>query len=121
MPRWSRDGRELLFLSLDARIMVADYTAKSDSFAPGKPRMWPASRILDAGDYSNYDLAPDGQRLAAMVADGTVTGGMAVKAASIQAALDGGVAACHVLDGRTPHGAIAELFTDTGVGTIVRP
>ena len=26
----------------------------------------------------------------------------------------------HILDGRTPHSVIAELFTDTGVGTLVR-
>ena len=29
--------------------------------------------------------------------------------------------AVHVIDGRTPHNVIAELFTDTGVGTVVRP
>jgi acetylglutamate kinase len=59
--------------------------------------------------------------LAALVATGAVADGMAVKAASIARALDGGVAAAHVLDGRTPHSAIAELFTDSGVGTVVRP
>jgi acetylglutamate kinase len=46
---------------------------------------------------------------------------MAVKSRSILRALAGGVRAVHVLDGRTPHSVIAELFTDSGVGTIVRP
>jgi acetylglutamate kinase len=49
-----------------------------------------------------------------------VNGGMAIKAESILKALDGGVRAVHLLDGRTPHSVIAELFTETGVGTVVR-
>ena len=48
------------------------------------------------------------------------SGGMAVKTESILRALDGGVEAVHVIDGRTPHSVIAELFTDRGVGTVVR-
>jgi acetylglutamate kinase len=33
----------------------------------------------------------------------------------------GGVGRVHVIDGRTPHTVIAELFTDRGVGTLVTP
>lgn len=51
---------------------------------------------------------------------GVITGGMAIKAASILQAIAGGVRAVHVIDGRAPHNVIAELFTDTGVGTIIR-
>jgi hypothetical protein len=37
---WSRSGRELLFESLDNRIMVAGYTVQGDSFViTGKPRL----------------------------------------------------------------------------------
>ncbi len=43
-----------------------------------------------------------------------------IVAASIFDALGGGVAAVHLIDGRTPHNLLAELFTDRGVGTIVR-
>ncbi|HEY1954984.1 MAG TPA: bifunctional glutamate N-acetyltransferase/amino-acid acetyltransferase ArgJ [Polyangiaceae bacterium] len=35
-------------------------------------------------------------------------------------ALDGGVRSVHVIDGRVPHSVIAELFTDTGVGTLLK-
>jgi acetylglutamate kinase len=52
---------------------------------------------------------------------GVITGGMATKAAAVLRALAGGVRAVHLIDGRAPHNMIAELFTDTGVGTIVRP
>ncbi|WP_394824052.1 bifunctional glutamate N-acetyltransferase/amino-acid acetyltransferase ArgJ [Pendulispora albinea] len=53
------------------------------------------------------------------IRSGTVQGGMAVKSDSIVRALNGGIKAVHVLDGRTPHSIIAELFTDKGVGTIL--
>ena len=41
--------------------------------------------------------------------------------AAIQRALAGGIGRVHVIDGRTPHAIIAELFTDRGVGTLVLP
>ena len=43
-----------------------------------------------------------------------------IKATSIPRALAGGVRAVHIIDGRSPHNVIAELFTDRGVGTIIR-
>ena len=67
-PLWSRDGRELLFQTLDRRVMAVTYTAKGDSFAAGKPRLWTETRLGNTGTFSNYDLAPDGKRLAAIVA-----------------------------------------------------
>ena len=42
-----------------------------------------------------------------------------VSTRAIVDALRGGVARVHVIDGRTPHSLIAELFTDRGVGTLV--
>ena len=68
-PRWSRDGRELLFENPEQRVMAVGYHAKGDSFAAGKPRVWSATRLLlSSGGISVYDLAPDGKRLAAIVA-----------------------------------------------------
>jgi hypothetical protein len=49
--------------------MAVGYTAKSDSFAAGKPRAWMEARLRNLGTYSTYDLAPDGKHLAAFVAD----------------------------------------------------
>jgi len=68
-PVWSHDGRELLFETPDRRVMAVSYTAKGDSFANGKPRLWAETRLLGAGVLSNYDLAPDGKRLAALLAE----------------------------------------------------
>ena len=58
--------------------------------------------------------------LAKMLDFGSVGDGFVGEARAILRALEGGVGAVHLLDGRTPHGVIAELFTDSGVGTVVR-
>jgi eukaryotic-like serine/threonine-protein kinase len=71
-PIWSRNGRELFFLSLDSRIMVASYTAKGDSFVPGKPQVWSETRLLP-GPLSTYDLAPDGKCFAVVLYPGRTT------------------------------------------------
>jgi Tol biopolymer transport system component/predicted Ser/Thr protein kinase len=69
-PIWSRGalgaGRELFYQAPDTRIMVASYTAKADSFAPEKPRLWSNTQILEpsGGGPWDLDLAPDGKRFA---------------------------------------------------------
>ena len=68
-PRWSRDGRELYFETLDQHIMAASYTAKADMFTAGTPRVWAKTRLRDLAAFSNYDLAPDGKHIAAILAD----------------------------------------------------
>ena len=60
------------------------------------------------------------QGLRDKISSGAISGGMAVKSESILRALSTGVEAVHVIDGRTPHSVIAELFTDRGVGTVIR-
>ena len=55
----------------------------------------------------------------AMVADGTVAGGMIPKVSACLHAVRGGVTSAHVLDGRLPHVLLLELFTDEGVGTMI--
>lgn len=54
-----------------------------------------------------------------LIADGTIYGGMLPK---IQCALDavqGGVKAAHIVDGRVEHAVMLEVFTDEGVGTLI--
>ncbi|MCE2855536.1 MAG: acetylglutamate kinase [Ilumatobacteraceae bacterium] len=59
--------------------------------------------------------------LAALVADGTIAGGMIPKVQSCVQAVKGGVKRAHILDGRIPHVLLLELFTDEGVGTMITP
>ena len=73
-PLWSRDGRELLFETLDQRVMAVGYSVKGDSFAAVKPRLWSESRLLSLAGMPVYDLAPDGKRLAAILASDQVGG-----------------------------------------------
>ena len=54
------------------------------------------------------------------ISDGTFSGGMLPKAASIIAAISGGVETVHIIDGRVPHALLLEVLTDTGVGTLIR-
>jgi acetylglutamate kinase len=57
------------------------------------------------------------ERVDGLIAEGTVKGGMLPKVKACLDALAGGVPKAHVVDGRTPHAILLELFTDTGVGT----
>jgi acetylglutamate kinase len=58
-------------------------------------------------------------QLAEKLQSGVIAGGMRVKTQAVARAIGGGVARVHVIDGRTPHSVIAELFTDRGVGTLI--
>jgi acetylglutamate kinase len=53
----------------------------------------------------------------ALEAEGTISGGMIPKVRCALDALDGGVRKVHVVDGRTEHAVLLEIFTDRGVGT----
>lgn len=59
--------------------------------------------------------------LEAMVAKGTISGGMIPKVAACVDAVKSGAASAHLLDGRIPHVLLLELFTDAGIGTMVTP
>ncbi len=59
--------------------------------------------------------------LEAMIADGTVDGGMIPKVRSCIGAVTGGVGQAHILDGSQPHALLLEIFTHEGVGTMVTP
>jgi acetylglutamate kinase len=64
------------------------------------------------------DLDP--AAIAALVADGTISGGMIPKLETCVHAVEGGVDAAVILDGRVPHAMLLEIFTRRGAGTLVR-
>ena len=57
----------------------------------------------------------------AMIADGTISGGMIPKITTCLEAVSGGVDAAIILDGRRPHAVLLEIFTQCGVGTLITP
>jgi len=60
------------------------------------------------------------ERVDALIADGTIHGGMLPKIATALDAVKAGVNSSHIIDGRVPHAVMLELFTDEGVGTLIR-
>jgi len=54
-----------------------------------------------------------------LIADGTIYGGMLPKIACALDAVKAGVTSAHIIDGRVPHAVLLEIFTDTGVGTLI--
>ncbi len=63
------------------------------------------------------DLTPSA--IAGLVDDGTISGGMIPKIETCVGAVQGGVDAAVILDGRIPHAMLLEIFTRAGVGTLV--
>ena len=62
----------------------------------------------------------DAHQVDALIADGTLYGGMLPKIRCALEAVQGGVKAAHIIDGRVEHAVLLELFTDEGVGTLIR-
>ncbi|HSB86654.1 MAG TPA: acetylglutamate kinase [Ilumatobacteraceae bacterium] len=58
--------------------------------------------------------------LDALMADGTIDGGMIPKVESCTHAVRNGVRRAHILDGRIPHVLLLEIFTDEGMGTMIQ-
>ncbi|MFQ3622807.1 MAG: acetylglutamate kinase [Acetobacteraceae bacterium] len=56
----------------------------------------------------------------ALMADGTISGGMIPKVEHCLAAVKAGAEAAVILDGRVPHAILLELFTEQGAGTLIR-
>jgi acetylglutamate kinase len=78
--------------------------------------------LLEAVDDASSLISDiDADALQAMVDRGVLTGGMIPKIAACLHAVRNGVASAHLLDGRVPHVVLLELFSDQGIGTMIRP
>jgi acetylglutamate kinase len=73
--------------------------------------------VLDKTGALLTDL--DSVAIATLQADGTISGGMIPKIQTCVDAIDAGVDAAVILDGRVPHAMLIEMFTDVGAGTLV--
>ncbi|MCH9690760.1 MAG: acetylglutamate kinase [Gammaproteobacteria bacterium] len=54
-----------------------------------------------------------------LIANGTIYGGMLPKINCALEAVKSGVKSAHIIDGRVPHALLLEIFSDTGVGTLI--
>lgn len=74
--------------------------------------------VKDASGAVLTQLTSDEVR--ALTASGVIAGGMIPKTETALAAVEGGVRAAVILDGRAPHAVLLELFTAHGAGTLIR-
>jgi acetylglutamate kinase len=103
------------------------YNLNADAVAAETAIACRAKKLIYISDGPGI-LSSDGQliseisadELATRVEDGTLDGGMVLRAQSVLRALSGGVESAHIIDGRIPHNVVAELFTSRGVGTMIR-
>lgn len=106
----------------------ATYNINADTAAGAIAEAVGASKLLMLTDVAGV-LDGDGALISemsaaeggALLASGTVEGGMIPKLETCLKALAGGVGAAHVLDGRIPHVLLLELFTADGTGTKIDP
>ena len=99
----------------------ADTMAGAVAAALGAARLFlltDVAGVLDKNGALLSDLDP--QHIAELQADGTISGGMIPKLDTCVSAVEGGVDAAVILDGRVPHAMLIEIFTARGAGTLVR-
>ena len=75
--------------------------------------------LRDVDDPESLLTRISAPELRSLIADGTLTGGMIPKVTACLEALERGVGSAHLLDGRVAHVVLLELFTDSGIGTMI--
>jgi acetylglutamate kinase len=99
----------------------ADTMAGALAIATGAERLFlltDVAGVLDKDKHLISELTPGG--IAVLQQDGTISGGMIPKLETCIHAVQGGVDAAVILDGRVPHAMLIEIFTKQGAGTLVR-
>lgn len=74
--------------------------------------------ILDKNNHLLTGLSPEDVK--GYIDDGTIAGGMLPKVQCALDAVHAGVGSAQIIDGRVEHAVLLELFTDQGVGTLIR-
>lgn len=77
----------------------------------------PGLKTSDESDEIIYEISQ--KEIFNMIDAGTINGGMIPKTLSCIDAIDAGVKRVHIIDGRIPHCILLEIFTDTGIGTMI--
>jgi acetylglutamate kinase len=121
-------GRELIpvLAPVCAAADGGSYNVNADTFAGAIAGALKAKRFLLLTDVpgvldKNKKLIDQlsAADVRALIADGTISGGMIPKVETCLYALEQGVEGVVILDGRVPHTVLLELFTDHGAGTLI--
>jgi hypothetical protein len=67
VARWSPNGRELLYRTDAHQIMSVTYRATRDVVTSDAPRPWSPLALADTGVLPNFDVAPGGERVLALM------------------------------------------------------
>jgi acetylglutamate kinase len=105
------------------------YNINADAAAGAVAQALGAFKVVFLTDVEGWRVDPDdpGSRISEATAAevrerlADVAGGMRPKLESCLRALEAGVGAAHIVDGRVPHSLLLELFTDQGIGTKLWP
>jgi len=122
-------GRELIpvLAPVAAGTNGGTFNVNADTFAGAIAGALKAKRLLLLTDVAGVfdkskklikELTADEARR--LIADGTISGGMIPKVETCIDALERGVEAVVILDGKVPHAVLLELFTELGAGTLFR-
>jgi len=105
----------------DTYNINADTAAGAIAAAMGAARLLMLTDVTGVLD-SSGNLIPEMTiaQARALIADGTIAGGMIPKVETCLDAVENGVEAAVILDGRVPHAILLELFTPHGVGTLIK-
>jgi acetylglutamate kinase len=99
----------------------ADTAAGAIAKAVGARRLYMLTDVKGILDQDkNLVRDADITHINAMIADGTIQGGMIPKTETCMDAVENGVEAAVIVDGRAPHAVLLELFTERGAGTMIR-
>lgn len=67
IPSWVPNRPSLVYETDQQTLMEATYTMRSGSFVASKPSPWGHTELGNTGVLANFDLAPDGRRVVALV------------------------------------------------------
>lgn len=133
----SVDKHILEYISKDAYIPVVapigvdeegqSYNINADNVAAAVAKAVSAEKlilltdvegIMDADNKIIYETGKE--EILTMIDDGTISGGMIPKVTGCLDAIDSGVKGVHIIDGRVPHCLLLEIFTKSGIGTMIK-
>jgi len=99
----------------------ADTVAGAIASAVGASRLLLLTDVVGVLDKAGQLLTDlNAENVRQLLRDGTVSGGMIPKVETCLSAVENGVDAAVILDGRVPHVMLLEIFTDRGIGTLIR-
>ncbi len=133
----SIDKHILEYISKDAYIPVVapigvdeegqSYNINADNVAAAVAKAVSAEKLIlltdvegikDADNKIIYEAGKE--EILSMIDDGTINGGMIPKVTGCLDAIDSGVKGVHIIDGRVPHCLLLEIFTKSGIGTMIK-